>query len=701
MEDHVKAGDNMEMPPRGETKTLPEQNKKQSCWRRYYCSPVVFLTVLVISIVLKATATGYSSGVISTLEKRFQLKSTQVALIAMVEDIVGLSTVMVIVHFGQSRHRPRVIGTLTLIVAIGVALQAMPHFLYKLPLSLLQKPPQVENLNTTDTNNVTVQQLFCLQDGRDSSGGSQECTEEEKASSGSLIREAFWIPLGSSVISLGSGIGPISLTYLDDNVPKRTMPVYAGIVFSVFAFGSLFGFFLAGYCLSLPVTFPLYETEYYSASPGDPNWLGAWWMGYLICSFTLAVFGLLFFLFPRQLRDPEELRREDEEYLRRNPPLEAKKQEQELEEEQREASCGNGPIEFIKDFFLSLSHILKNVVVIALIISACLTAFSATGFMIFGPKFTQVVYELDPAIAPLVIGAFLVPGAMTGQIFGGIIIRRLNLTRYGMAKMLLMTATVMALSVVLFYTIRCDKRETAGLTVPYAGYVKYNEMNSPTFIEVSSEKWERNLTSTCNKDCECPGGQYQPVCGSDGVTYITPCHAGCNIMSADGNYTDCSCLPLNEDGHSYATPGQCDRPCKSWIFYIVACIPVSFLGTMAGTAGFMLQLRSVELHHRGLAMSFGNVLIKVLGYIPGPLVFGFFIEKACLFYQSLCGRTGNCIVYDSDYFLNGFNSVVLGVQILGYICVLVAFFTVRRQTKKEKDGFKTVPSSANDETSNV
>lgn len=130
------------------------------------------------------------------------------------------------------------------------------------------------------------------------------------------------------------------------NIPSYIL--FLGIVFSVFAFGSLFGFFLAGYCLSLPVTFPLYETEYYSARPGDANWLGAWWMGYLICSFILAVFGLLFFLFPRQLRDPEELRREDEEYLRKNPPVEAKKQAEELEEEQREAGCGNGPIEFIK-----------------------------------------------------------------------------------------------------------------------------------------------------------------------------------------------------------------------------------------------------------------------------------------------------------------------------------------------------------------
>ena len=37
-----------------------------------------------------------------------------------------------------------------------------------------------------------------------------------------------------------------------------------------------------------------------------------------------------------------------------------------------------------------------------------------------------------------------------------------------------------------------------------------------------------NLEPVCLEYCgKCPSGTYAPICGSDGVTYITPCHAGC------------------------------------------------------------------------------------------------------------------------------------------------------------------------------
>ncbi|XP_071832346.1 solute carrier organic anion transporter family member 3A1-like [Apostichopus japonicus] len=670
----------------------PSEKKKKprGCFASWLCTPVTFLVVLLLSTILKATATGYSSGVITSLEKRFQLKSTQIGYISMVEDIVGLFTVMIIVHYGQSRHRPRVIGVLTILVAVGVLLQAMPHFLYKLPTALLTSVPSiVTEKNVTEA----ADSLFCYADGEREP---RECTAEEDASSGSLMHEAFWIPLGSSVISLGSGIGAISLTYLDDNVPRRTMPIYAGIVFSVFVFGSLFGFFLASFCLQFPVTFPFYNPESYSASPGDANWLGAWWLGYIICSFLLALFGLLFFLFPRQLRDPEELARENEEYMKANPLPAKKKAKDEEETEKSEAGCENGPVEFIKDFLHALLEIAKNTVVMSLIIAGCLTAFSATGFMIFGPKFFSVVYELDPSVSALVMGAFLIPGAVTGQILGGVIINRLNLSRYGMALMLIVTTVLMMCGCGLFYVLRCDKRAVAGITVPYdsGNVIQYNFTRSSLTA----------LSHDCNDGCDCPEGIYQPVCGDDLVTYVTPCHAGCtDINTDDGNvtYTGCSCI-VNSDGSlGTARPQQCERPCSIWVFYILVMIPSTLLGTMAGIAGFMLQLRSVDEHHRGLAMSAANVLVKILGYIPGPVFFGFVIESTCELYQALCGKTGNCVIYNSDSFLVGFNSVMLGAQSIGFICVIIAFLAVRRQTPKALRGFRALPSSEDELASNA
>lgn len=36
------------------------------------------------------------------------------------------------------------------------------------------------------------------------------------------------------------------------------------------------------------------------------------------------------------------------------------------------------------------------------------------------------------------------------------------------------------------------------------------------------------LESSCNEGCGCISSQFNPICGIDGVTYFSPCYAGCN-----------------------------------------------------------------------------------------------------------------------------------------------------------------------------
>lgn len=40
-----------------------------------------------------------------------------------------------------------------------------------------------------------------------------------------------------------------------------------------------------------------------------------------------------------------------------------------------------------------------------------------------------------------------------------------------------------------------------------------------------------NLTAACNAQCGCLQEAYSPVCGTDGVMYYSPCHAGCRTVS--------------------------------------------------------------------------------------------------------------------------------------------------------------------------
>lgn len=48
---------------------------------------------------------------------------------------------------------------------------------------------------------------------------------------------------------------------------------------------------------------------------------------------------------------------------------------------------------------------------------------------------------------------------------------------------------------------------------------------------------------SCNVNCNCDGISYSPVCDqSAGITYFSPCHAGCKKFDKEANvYRDCTC----------------------------------------------------------------------------------------------------------------------------------------------------------------
>lgn len=59
------------------------------------------------------------------------------------------------------------------------------------------------------------------------------------------------------------------------------------------------------------------------------------------------------------------------------------------------------------------------------------------------------------------------------------------------------------------------------------------------------EPFQVNLTAACNFGCECHMTDVEPVCGNNGLTYFSPCHAGCTAFSSTSNYTNCACVHAN------------------------------------------------------------------------------------------------------------------------------------------------------------
>ena len=51
--------------------------------------------------------------------------------------------------------------------------------------------------------------------------------------------------------------------------------------------------------------------------------------------------------------------------------------------------------------------------------------------------------------------------------------------------------------------------------------------------------------------------------------------------------------------------------------------------------------------------------------MPYPLIFGYIADSACLIWESKCGKTGNCWVYDHDKFRNYLHVAAIGFIAIG------------------------------------
>ncbi|XP_078585370.1 uncharacterized protein LOC144867352 [Branchiostoma floridae x Branchiostoma japonicum] len=133
---------------------------------------------------------------------------------------------------------------------------------------------------------------------------------------------------------------------------------------------------------------------------------------------------------------------------------------------------------------------------------------------------------------------------IVGFLASGLIIRRFKLSPRQCVYMSMTVTAVSTLGFVGMFFFTCPVPPMAGVTIPY-GYSPY----MPNAPQLAAE--DANLLSPCNGECSCSTEKYSPVCGMDGVTYFSACHAGCTEGGEDfvhpmgftlKKYSNCGCL---------------------------------------------------------------------------------------------------------------------------------------------------------------
>ncbi|XP_041484537.1 solute carrier organic anion transporter family member 2A1-like [Lytechinus variegatus] len=695
--------------------------------QRFYNNPIAFSILLGTTFFIYVGCIGpYSTGTITTLQRQFLFKSSEIGVLISVNDIVAMVTVTLTAYFGASRHRPRIMGWFTFLFAVGCVVSTIPQWVEESAFQNL-----TANANSTGRGDFMCDVTKVPED---------TCSEKEKEESGAQHLKALWLYLGQALFGLASsGYLSLGISYLDDGVPRNKAPLYFAGIFIVSSLGSFVAFGLSAFSLSLHTDFYKINVDDLGYDDRDPRWIGAWWLGYLVYAGLFILLALPYFLFPKkwplQLKEDEiELETKPETNNRKSvsadqecqttisgdadefgvvvkngvegprPQLNGVSEKQNGHDKRN--GMGNGYNKFdnevddgndekqstgddtekgnlvsfssVTGYLSAIRRLFLNFTFMALIMGSTCSSANLSGYYTFIGRYLQTAYDVTPADVSIILSAVSTPTSVLGIMFSSVLINRMNLKLRGLLNLAAICKGIAVAFVLGNFAVFCGKALIAGVTTPYPGS-----------NEISLE-----AAPTCMANCECEKGVYTPVCGSDGLTYVTPCHAGCTGIRENDHgetvYTNCTCVsptstasPLFE-GPLTAVKNQCPRFCrvKIIVFIVLYCVS-SFAQSSMGNSVVNSKLRVVENRDKALALALGSFFNKVLAYIPAPIYYGLAIQSTCAMFQESCGETGNCLIYDTDRFSTNFWGLFCGLGVATVFCYAVASFSLRRNAKGE------------------
>ncbi|XP_078702733.1 solute carrier organic anion transporter family member 4C1-like isoform X1 [Branchiostoma floridae x Branchiostoma belcheri] len=574
---------------------------------------------------------GLVNTSISSIEKRYNLSSSKTGIVSIGYDIGNGALGLLVTYWIRTRQgKVRAISLGALLLWAGAMVFALPHF----TVGLYNYGASVKTtclLNSTNNTRST-------------------CEEEETG-----LSKYMFVFLTGQILQ---GIGAIPLHTFGSDLLEATSPpksggLYLGLNFAGGAMAPAVGYLLNGKLLNIYADFNKPGAVPPEGGPSDPRWLGAWWLGFpVFASIALLVSPWLAGLpgeYPKNVSLSNGSKKSKEEPKSKG----------------------------LVDFFREMASLFKIPTLLFLTSAACGTAMSFNGLITFTVKYIENQFAQPAGWSAILAGMVLIPGGMGGALLGGVLMRRLRVGIPGALKLALAGSIVMGLTSAGFL-LRCQNINMAGVTSPY--------YQGPTPVPPVVGAGE--VASSCNVNCNCQT-KYDPVCGPDGVEYFSPCVAGCREKLPDDSkfqrYAMCACLPTNQsmangsaEVEKTVTSGHCASSCG--LLPVVMCLLFLYAVGMASMGPAMLfsTLRCVQESRRSLALGFKSLLARFLGAIPGPILYGSLIDRACLLWNESCDQKGACLVYDNTNLSVYFFSVTFSLACWIFLSLCLALYSWRR-----------------------
>ncbi|NP_001243524.1 solute carrier organic anion transporter family member 1A2 isoform X1 [Sus scrofa] len=575
----------------------------------------MFLLAITCAYVAKTQSGSYMNSMLTQIERQFNIPTSLVGFINGSFEIGNLLLIIFVSYFGTKLHRPIMIGVGCLIMGLGCFLQSLPHFLMN----------RYEYESTVSVSgNLSSNSFLCMENGTQifkPTEDPSECVKE--------VKSLMWVYVLVGNIIRGIGetpIMPLGISYIEDFAKSENSPLYIGFIETGAIIGPLIGLSLASFCANIYVDTGSVNTDDLTITPTDTRWVGAWWFGFLVCAGVNVLTAIPFFFLPKTL--PKEGLEDNAETITNVK-----------EEKQREGNKKRDRI--TKDFLPFMKSLLCNPIYMLFILISVLQFNAFASMFSFMPKYLEQHYGKSTSDAIFLIGIYNLPPICIGYIVGGLIMKKFKITVKQAAHIgCWFSLTEYLLYFSCFFMI-CDNSSVAGITASYKG--------------MQQDLHVGNIHADCNKDCNCPSKIWDPVCGNNGLSYMSACLAGCEASSGTGInmvFQNCSCIQT--PGNSSAVLGLCDkgRDCSMMLqYFLILSVISSFIYSLSAIPGYMVLLRSIKPEEKSLGVGLHAFCTRVFAGIPAPIYFGALVDSTCLHWGTLkCGESGACRIYDSTNF---------------------------------------------------
>ncbi|XP_071198406.1 solute carrier organic anion transporter family member 2A1-like [Salvelinus alpinus] len=588
------------------------------------CHGLLQLTQLLYSSYFKST--------ITTIERRFGLSSFSSGTVSSLHEVGNTVLIVFVSYLGSRVHRPRLIGLGGLLMSISALILALPHFL--------------SQSYVFDSAIHDRQDLCSLQ-------GTSNMTEACGKTEIKRIADTnnLWLLMAIAQLLFGVGsvpIQPFGISYVDDFAGRGNSPLYIAILFAVSVFGPAFGFLLGSVMLRIYVdvdkTGSFTNAE---LAPTDPRWVGAWWMGLLVSSASLALTSAPYFFFPRSMPLEDEVNGAETDILNEGS-------------EKPEISL----LDFLKMFPRLFVRLLLSPLFLLLVLSQCCFSSVIAGLATFLNKFLERQYSTTAAYSSLLIGAVNLPSVAVGMLVGGVIMKRKSLSLKAIPRFSVAMLSISVLLLIPLFFMGCPTQRVKEVNYEFQGSL-----------------------ANCYSNCSCPANAFNPVCGSDSTEYLSPCHAGCKEYTKDPNnrfrvleYTDCICTAHSQgSGGGTARPGPCPNQCPHFLLPVMFLISLAaMIASLTHNPIYMMVLRTVPHEEKSFAIGVQFLLLRVLAWLPAPALFGMAIDSSCIWWKRICGNRLGCGYYDNNILRNRYLGLQLGFKMMGIFLLGLVGWKVQR-----------------------